>query len=64
MYYTKEEIRLMLDHLDDRELGKVYHYIVKLKKENRQRRSMNGEASGPKKKASGSTEESAQMENE
>ncbi|WP_026691140.1 hypothetical protein [Alteribacter aurantiacus] len=42
MYYTKEEIRMMLDHLDDNELVKVYDYIVKLKRDGKQRRSMNG----------------------
>lgn len=33
---------MMLDHLDDNELVKVYDYIVKLKRDGKQRRSMNG----------------------
>ncbi|WP_181186204.1 hypothetical protein [Alkalicoccus urumqiensis] len=31
MYYNKEEIRLMLDHLTEEEVGKVYNYVNQLK---------------------------------
>ncbi|PYZ96796.1 hypothetical protein CR205_14030 [Alteribacter lacisalsi] len=40
MYYTKEEIRMMLDHLSDEEISKVYNYIHALKKNSRRRRSI------------------------
>ncbi|TMW70701.1 hypothetical protein [Alteribacter natronophilus] len=42
MYYTKEEIRMMLDHLSDEEISRVYNYITDMKSSGRMERSMDG----------------------